>query len=72
MNIDQLTDIAFEIASELEPTYNYDVFEVSASQIIFQSEHGIKKVCLSCLDSTSMIKQQIKVELCKRVEMRLV
>jgi len=70
MNIDQLTDIAFEVVSELEPRYNYDVFDVSDSQIIFHSEHGIKKVCLSCIDSSSMIKQQIKDELCKRVEMR--
>jgi hypothetical protein len=71
MNIDQLTDIAFEVVSELEPAYNYDVFEVSESQIIFHSEHGVKKVCL-CLDSSSPIKQQIKFELCKRVEMRSV
>ena len=72
MNIDQLTDIAFEIASELEPERSFDVFDVSESQIIFQSEHGLKRVCLSCLDSSSMIKQQIKIELCKRVEMRSV
>ena len=50
MNIDQLTDIAFEVADELEPGRSFDVFDVSESQIIFQSEHGLKKVCLSCLD----------------------
>ena len=53
MNIDQLTDIAFEVASELEPRHNYDVFDVSESQIIFQSEHGLKRVCLSCLEVTA-------------------
>ncbi len=72
MNIDQLTDIAYEIVGELEPARNYDVFDVSESQIIFHSEHGLKKVCLSCLDSNRPIKQQIKAELCKPVEMRSV
>jgi hypothetical protein len=62
MNIDQLTDIAFEVASELEPAYDYDVFDVSESQIIFQSEHGLKKVCL---DSNGSVKEQIKRELCE-------
>jgi hypothetical protein len=60
MNIDQLTDIAFEVASELEPERNYDVFDVSESEIIFQSEHGLKRVCLSCLDSNRSVKEQIK------------
>ena len=60
MNIDQLTDMAFEIADELEPAQSFDVFDVSESQIIFQSEHGLKKVCLSCLDSKGSIKKQIK------------
>jgi hypothetical protein len=57
MNIDQLTDIAFEVASELEPERSFDVFDVSESQIIFQSEHGLKKVCLN---SNGSIKEQIK------------
>ncbi len=65
MNIDQLTDIAFEVASELEPTHSFDVFDVSESQIIFHSEQGLKRVCLSCLDSTGAIKEQIKKELCQ-------
>jgi hypothetical protein len=60
MTIDQLTDIAFEVASELEPARSYDVFDVSESQIIFHSEHGLKKVCLSCLDSNGSVKEQIK------------
>ncbi len=63
MNIDQLTDIAFEVASELEPARSFDVFDVSESQIIFQSEHGLKRVCLACLDSNGAIKEQIKREL---------
>ena len=63
MNIDQLTDIAFEIADELEPGRSFDVFDVSESQIIFQSEHGLKKVCLTSLDTNGMIKEQIKREL---------
>jgi hypothetical protein len=60
MNIDQLTDIAFEVASELEPARSFDVFDVSESQIIFQDEHGLKKVCFSCLESNGSIKEQIK------------
>ena len=60
MNIDQLTDIAFEVTDELEPARSFDVFDVSESQIIFHSEHGLKKVCLSCLDSNGSIKEQIK------------
>ena len=63
MNIDQLTDIAFEIADELEPARSFDVFDVSDSQIIFQSEHGLKRVCLSCLESKGSLKEQIKREL---------
>ena len=57
MTIDQLTDIAFEVADELEPARSFDVFDVSESQIIFQSEHGLKKVCLSCLDNNGSIKE---------------
>ena len=60
MNIDQLTDIAFEVVDELEPGRSFDVFDVSESQIIFQDEHGLKRVCLSCLDSNGSIKEQIK------------
>jgi hypothetical protein len=63
MNIDQLTDIAFEVASELEPARSYDVFDVRESQVIFKSEHVLKRFCLSCLDSSDSIKEQIKREL---------
>ena len=62
MNIDQLTDIAFEVVSELEPAYSFDVFDVTDSQIIFQSERGLRKVCLSCVSGQSL-KDQIKVQL---------
>ena len=65
MNIDQLTDIAFEVADELEPGRSYDVFDVSESQIIFHSEHGLKKVYFSCLDNNGSIKEQIKKGLCE-------
>ena len=62
MTIDQLTDIAYEVASELEPARSLDVFDVTESQIIFQSEHGLKRVCVACLDS-NLLKEQIKNEL---------
>jgi hypothetical protein len=65
MNIDQLTDIAFEVTDELEPERSYDVFDVSESEIIFQSEHGLKKVCLSCLETNGSIKELIRRELCE-------
>jgi hypothetical protein len=60
MNIDQLTDIAFEVTDELEPARSFDVFDVSESEIIFQTEHGLKRVCLSCLDGSGSVKEQIK------------
>ena len=62
MTIDQLTDLAYEVTYELEPTYSFDVFEVTESQILFHSEHGLRKVCVECLDSCSL-KEQIKREL---------
>jgi hypothetical protein len=62
MTIDQLTDLAYEVTYELEPTYSFDVFDVSESQILFHSEHGLRKVCVECLDSRSL-KEQIKREL---------
>jgi hypothetical protein len=62
MTIDQLTDIAYEVTYELEPTYSFDVFEVTESQILFHSEHGLKRVCVSCLDGDSL-KGQIKTAL---------
>jgi hypothetical protein len=63
MTIEQITDIAFEVVSELEPRFSFDVFDVSESQIIFQSEHGLKRVCVACLDGS--LKEQIKRELCR-------
>lgn len=65
MTIEQITDIAYEVASELEPRYSFDVFDVSDSQIIFQSEHGLKRVCLSCLTGDAL-KESIKSQLSKR------
>ena len=62
MNIDQLTDLAWEVAGELEPSRSFDVFDVSESHIIFQSEHGLKRVCVACLDN-NLLKEQIKREL---------
>ena len=62
MTIDQLTDLAWEVTDELEPAQSFDVFDVTESHIIFQSEHGLKRVCLTCLDSRS-VKEQIKKEL---------
>lgn len=58
-----LTDIAWQVASELEPERSIDVFDVTDSEIIFQSEHGLKRVCLPCLDSNGPMKAQIKKEL---------
>ena len=63
MTIDQLTDIAYEIANELAPGRNVDVFDVTDSHIIFQSEHGLKRVCLACI--TGSVKEQIKRQLCE-------
>jgi len=63
MTIDQLTDIAWEVAGELEPARSFDVFDVTDSHIIFQSEHGLKRVCLACLNGS--LKEQIKRELCE-------
>jgi hypothetical protein len=61
MTVDQLTDLAWEVTEELEPQYSFDVFEVSESSILFHSEHGLKKVCVTCVDGS--LKEQIKKEL---------
>ena len=61
MTIGQLTDLAWEVTDELEPRFSFDVFDVTESQIIFQSEYGLKRVCLVCLDGS--VKEQIKREL---------
>ena len=63
MTIDQLTDMAYEVASELAPGRDIDVFDVTDSHIIFQSEHGLKRVCLSSINGS--VKEQIKRELCE-------
>ena len=64
MTIDQLTDLAWAVVDELEPSRNLDVFDVTESYIIFQSEHGLKRVCVACMDNHSL-KKQIKKELCQ-------
>jgi hypothetical protein len=61
MTIDQLTDLAWEVTNELEPGRSFDVFDVSESSIIFQSEHGLKRICVACLDGS--LKERIKKEL---------
>jgi hypothetical protein len=61
VTIDQPTDIAWEVTNELEPSFSFDVFDASESSIIFQSEHGLKRVCAACLDGS--LKEQIKRKL---------
>ena len=61
MTIEQITDIAWAVVSELEPAQSFDVFDVTDSQIIFQDEHGLKRV--SCLNTNGSLKEQIKKEL---------
>jgi hypothetical protein len=64
MNIEQITEIAFAVARELEPQFSFDVFDVSEAQIIFQSERKLTTVCLSCLKGEPL-KEQIKATLRK-------
>jgi len=61
MTIDQLTNMAYEIVSELAPGRDIDVFDVDDSHIVFQTEHGLKRVCLACV--SGLLKEQIKKEL---------
>ena len=63
MTIEQITDMAYEIVTELEPARNVDVFDVDGSHIVFETEHGLKRVCLACLNGS--VKEQIKRELCE-------
>ena len=63
MTIEQITDMAYEIASELEPARSIDVFDVDGSHIIFETEHGLKRVCLACVNGS--LKEQIKRQLCE-------
>ena len=64
MTIDQLTDIAWAVVDELEPSRSFDVFDVSETHIIFQSEHGLKRICVECLNGS--LKEQIKATLIKQ------
>ena len=61
MTIDQLTNLAYEVASELEPSRSVDVFDVTGSHITFQTEHGLKRVCVACINGE--LKEQLKREL---------
>ena len=63
MTIDQLTNLAYEVASELEPSRSVDVFDVTASHVLFETEHGLKRVCVTCINGP--MKEQIKRELCE-------
>jgi hypothetical protein len=61
MTIEQITDIAWAVVSELEPSRSVDVFDVTDKHIIFQDEHGLKRVCLARLNGS--LKEQIIAEL---------
>ena len=63
MTIDQLTNLAYEVANELEPSRNVDVFDVTDSHILFETEHGLKRVCVACINGS--LKEQIKRQLCE-------
>jgi hypothetical protein len=63
MTLDQLTNLAYEVASELEPSRDVDVFDVDDSHITFQTEHGLKRVCVACINGE--LKEQLKRELCE-------
>ncbi len=63
MTIEQITDMAWEVVSELEPARSLDVFDVTDSHIIFQDEQGLRKVCISCLESNGSLKEQIRLSL---------
>ena len=62
MTIEQITDMAYEVVSELEPGRSVDVFDVTDSHIIFQDEHGLRRVCVACANDDSL-KAQIRREL---------
>lgn len=61
MTVDQLTNLAWEVVSELEPSRSFDVFDVTDSQIIFHDGHGLVRV--SCLNTNGSLKERIKKEL---------
>ena len=63
MTIEQITDMAYEVVSELEPARSVDVFDVTDSHILFETEHGLKRVCLTCINGP--LKEQIKRQLCE-------
>ena len=64
MTIEQITDMAWEVVSELEPARSLDVFDATDSHIIFQTEHGLKRVCVACADDNAL-KAQIRRQLCE-------
>lgn len=66
MNIEQITDIAYEVASELEPQFSFDVFDVSESQVIFQDERGLFTIRINN-QLNGLLKNSIKAELQSRM-----
>lgn len=63
MTIDQLTDMAYEVVSELEPARSIDVFDVSESHIIFQDDRGLVRISLSGIGSMASVKVYLKGQL---------
>jgi hypothetical protein len=64
MTIDQLTNLAWEVVNELEPARSVDVFDVTGSHILFQTEHGLQRVCVACSNDNGL-KAEIKRQLCE-------
>jgi hypothetical protein len=64
MTIEQITEIAWAVVSELEPSQSFDVFDVTDSHIIFQSEHGLRRVYVACSNDKTL-KAEIKRQLCE-------
>jgi hypothetical protein len=62
MTIEQITDMAWEVVSEMEPSRSIDVFDVTGAQIIFQTEHGLKRICVACAEGDAL-KAQIRRQL---------
>jgi len=63
MNIDQITDIAYEVVSELEPAQSFDVFDVSDSHIILQDQQRIITIRFACLNIRNSLRDEIKNKL---------
>jgi hypothetical protein len=64
MTYDEITDIAYEVVKELEPAYNFDVFDVDETAIMFQDERGLFTVRLDSMNGS--MKEQIKAQLRQR------